>query len=221
VAGTTVLDSDNAVARSVCDALGAAGVDVGIELVDPVMGMPKPLAIRTLLSEARGDTPSKEEVDAIHEDFRRRMIEHYRTAPGIAPMPGAEQVFAALRERGVKIALDTGFDRPILDTILARLGWDDGRLDATVTSDEVENGRPAPDLIFAAMAQTGVTDASHVAKIGDSESDLGEGIAAGCGLVCAIKNGRTEAVLGEYPSVRAIGELPELLMMFEEAAAVQ
>ena len=39
------------------------------------------------------------------------------------------------------MALDTGFSRPIVDAILARLDWTAGLLlDATVTSDEVPRG---------------------------------------------------------------------------------
>ena len=55
-----------------------------------------------------------------------------------------------------KVALDTGFTRAIADVILARLGWDSTVVDASVASDEVERGRPYPDLIYRAMASTGV-----------------------------------------------------------------
>ncbi len=220
VAGTTVLDTDNAVAASVVAALRSAGIELNLTAVDPVMGMPKPLAIRTLLTQARGTAPAPEEVETIHADFQRRMIDHYQTAPGIAPMPGAEKVFQDLRERGIKAALDTGFDRPILDAILTRLGWDDGRLDATVTSDEVDNGRPAPDMIHVLMRKTGVADAAHVAKIGDSESDLDQGVAAGCGMVFAMRCARTEPILDRYPEVRAVAALSELVEAIDEVATV-
>lgn len=220
VAGTTVLDTDNAVAASVVASLRGAGIELGLTAVDPVMGMPKPLAIQTLLTEARGVTPDVEEVATVHADFQRRMIEHYAEAPGIAPMPGAEDVFAALRERGVRVALDTGFDRAILDAILTRLGWDDGRLDATVTSDEVEHGRPAPDMIHVLMRKTGVTDPARVAKIGDSESDLDQGINAGCGMIFAMRCARTEPILDRYADVRAVDTLGELVEAIDEVATV-
>ncbi len=220
VAGTTVLDTDNAVAASVVASLRGVGIELGLTRVDPVMGMPKPLAIQTLLAEARGAAPSVEEVTAVHADFQRRMIDHYAKAPGIAPMPGAEDVFRQLRERGIKIGLDTGFDRAILDAILTRLGWDDGRLDATVTSDEVGSGRPAPDMIHVLMQKTGVGDPAHVAKIGDSESDLDEGVNAGCGMVFAMRCARTIPILDRYADVRAVDALSELVDAIDEVATV-
>ena len=59
VAGTTVCDRTNAVAGRVCDALRAAGLPAEIEQVDPVMGMPKPLAIRHLVAELGQETHAR------------------------------------------------------------------------------------------------------------------------------------------------------------------
>src|SRR5436189_161649 len=73
---------------------------------------------------------------------------------------------------------------------LARLGWmRDGLVDVTVSSDEVAQGRPAPDLIYRAMQRTGITEASRVAKVGDTPSDLQEGQAAGCGWIIGVTAG--------------------------------
>lgn len=215
VAGTTVSDEDHAVARCVCEAVRAVGADVAEADVNPVMGMPKPLAIRKLLEQARGACPSPSEAAQVHADFQRRMIEHYRSAPGIRPAPGAEELFATLRSRGVRVALDTGFDRIILNTILTRLRWSE-RIDYSVTSDEVEHGRPAPDMIYAAMRAVGVTDAKSVAKVGDSESDIQQGLAAGCGLVAAVMGARTRPIIARYPDVQPVEQLSDLLRLFEK-----
>ena len=145
------------------------------------------------------------------------MIDHYRVSDEVEPMPFAVETFAALRERGVAIALDTGFDRSTLDAILERLGWRD-TFDFTVTSDEVANGRPAPDMIHAAMKALGVEDASLVGKAGDSVSDIEEGINAGCGLVAAVHTVRTTPVLEQYPSVHGIERLSELIPLVDARA---
>lgn len=215
VAGTTVSDDDNAVAGRVCDALRAAGVTVAEADVDSVMGMPKPLGIRTLLERARGSVPDIHESQRIHAGFQRRMIEHYRSAATVRALPGAEELFAVLRERGVAVALDTGFDRLTLDTIIARLGWAD-QIDVSVASDEVEHGRPAPDMIRSAMAAVGVDDARQVGKVGDSVSDIEQGIAAGCGMVAAVLSARTRPVIDQYPGVHPIGTLGELIPIIDQ-----
>ena len=181
MAGTTVLDR-NEVARAMVAALESAGVRIAIEAVNAVMGWPKPVAIRHLLGDRKGD------VDAIHRDFVARMIDHYRNGLGVREVPGTTMVFRWLRDRGIKIALDTGFSRPIADAVVTRLGFA-SKTDALVTSDEVAHGRPAPDLIELAMKRTGVRDPRSVAKVGDTPSDLEEGRAAGCGLVIGVTGG--------------------------------
>lgn len=218
VAGTTVCDDDNAVAGRLCDALQAAGTAVMPADVDPVMGMPKPLAVRMLLEQARGQAPTDDEVARVHADFQARIVAHYREADTVKPAPGAVELFAALRERRILIALDTGFDRRTLDTIVARLGWE-SLIDDSVTSDEVEHGRPHPDMIEAAMAQAGVADPARVGKVGDSASDIEQGINAGCGLVAAVMNERTRAVIDRYPTVHRITQLNELLPLVDQVAA--
>jgi phosphonatase-like hydrolase len=213
MAGTTVSDEGDAVARCVCEALRAAGVPADEADVNPVMGMPKPLAIRLLLERA-GRAGVAEAAPQVHADFQKRMIHHYQTSDMVCPMPGAEEVFRELRGRGIAVALDTGFDRETLDVIVDRLGWE-GAIDTSVASDEVPNGRPSPDLIHAAMRATNVTESRLVGKVGDSVSDIEEGLAAGCGLVAAVLCVRTREVVAQYPSVHAIETLSELLPLLD------
>jgi phosphoglycolate phosphatase-like HAD superfamily hydrolase len=68
-----------------------------------------------------------------------------------------------------------------------------GTLDAVVCADEVDTGRPAPDMIREAMARTGVTDAARVLVAGDTVLDVRAGRAAGAGLVIAVLTGAQEA----------------------------
>ncbi len=210
VAGTTLRDDGDVVASRMAEALAASGVEIALAEVNPVMGLLKPLAIATLLESKRGLVPQAEEVAEIHERFRSAMVEHYLTDPKVAAMPGAADVFEALRSRGIRIALDTGFDRTILDAVIDRMGWRD-KLDATIASDEVERGRPYPDMIHAIMERLGVGNADRVCKVGDSLADIEEGVNTGCGLVVAIRNARTEPELDRFPGVVAIDHLGELL----------
>ena len=126
-------------------------------------------------------------LDAIHADFVARMIRFYQTDPSVHEIAGASDTFRRLHAAGIKVALDTGFSRDIVDVILDRLGWNDRPLvDTTVTSDEVPRGRPHPDMIAKAMRDLGITDPRRVAKVGDTPSDLQEGTGAGCGLVIGV-----------------------------------
>jgi phosphonatase-like hydrolase len=183
MAGTTVQDGEGVVNRALRTALAGYGVTVTFDDVNEVMGLPKPDAIRKLV-RGHGDIS----VAKVYVDFEQAMVDHYRTSPDVAAIPGAEDVFGALRSAGIKVALDTGFARPIVDAIVERLGWAE-LLDATVASDEVAHGRPQKDLVLEAMARTGITDVQTVAKVGDTPSDIQEGQAAGCMWVIAVTEG--------------------------------
>jgi len=212
VAGTT-LEDDDAVGRCLREALAGAGFRPTVAEVNAVMGWPKPAAIRHLLGAAGGD----ERVAAVHAGFVRRMLRFYAEDPSVREVPGTSEALRALREAGIKVALDTGFDRPIMRTLLARVGWErDGLIDGSVTSDEVDQGRPWPDMIRRLMADLGVADPRHVAKVGDTPSDLQEGASAGCGRVIGVTAGtHSREELARSPHTDLIGtvaELPGLLL---------
>ena len=154
------------------------------------------------------------------------MIEFYENDPDVESMPYAAATLLKLKKNGIKVALDTGFSRAIVDAVLKRLGWEKGQIvDATVASDEVEKGRPYPDLIFRSMALTGVTDPKAVAKVGDTPSDLKEGTAAGCGLVIGVTNGtHKEEELASYPHthlIPSLESLPDLVLQTPSTVPAQ
>lgn len=214
MAGTTVHDAD-AVHACLLGALSAQGFDVGRKRVNEVMGLAKPVALRTIMEQSLGRAVEPERVDAAYQDFLRKMIAFYRNDPSVREIRPATEVFRELKRNGIRVALDTGFARAIVDAILDRLGWRGGLLDATVASDEVERGRPHPDLILRAMALTGVSDPRRVAKVGDTPADLAEGRAAGCGLVVGVTEGshRPEE-LEPFPHthlIPSVAALPSLL----------
>lgn len=203
VAGTTVVD-DDAVGQALREAVIRRGARPSRASVASVMGLRKDDALRVLLAERPEGAPTDEEVATAHRAFEERMVHHYLTSPDLAPIAGAEAAFAELRASGVRVALATGFSRRILNAILLRLGWYEGdTVDVTVASDEVERGRPAPDLIRHAMRATGVADPACVAKVGDTVADVREGIAAGCGLVIGVTSGTATrlALRAERPSL--------------------
>jgi phosphonatase-like hydrolase len=188
MAGTTINDDDG-VNRSVRAALDHVGIHVTRDAVNRVMGIPKPVALKQLIESS--DQPQRlADLEAIHDDFVRRMIHFYRSDPSVHEIPGASETFRRLHAGGVKVGLDTGFTRDIVDVVLDRLDWKNSPLiDVTVTSDEVPRGRPHPDLVAKAMRDLGITDPRRVAKVGDTPADLEEGTSAGCGLVIGVTAG--------------------------------
>jgi phosphonatase-like hydrolase len=211
IAGTTVRDVDF-VGIAVQKAFLDHGLSLSIAEINPIMGLPKPIAIRQLLTEFG----SSLDPDAIHDRFVEHMLEFYRTSDEVAPIEGAEGVFAELRSHGIKVGLDTGFSANITDAILARLGWKEGVLDGWVSSDQVERGRPFPDMVLHHMEAFGITDPTRVAKVGDAPVDLQEGTAANCRFVVGVLSGvNTREGLEPYPHthlLNSIRDLPPILL---------
>ncbi len=212
MAGTTVEDP-GAVNGCIREALSAAGLTLDPEAVNRVMGLPKPEAIRWLVKESPRAASLNDRIDEIHADFVARMLAFYRNRPEVREVPGASQVFRALKRAGIKVGLDTGFSRDIAQAILDRLGWvRDGLIDASVTSDEVPRGRPHPDMIQRLMGQLGVTDAGSVAKVGDAPADLEEGTNAGCRAVIGVTWGtHTREELERFPHTHLIDRIEDVL----------
>ena len=133
----------------------------------------------------------------------------------LAPISGAEETFAFLRARGVKIATDTGFDSDIGGLILEKLNWPGRLVDYAVFSTDVARGRPAPYMIFRAMERLDIVNVRRVMKVGDSPVDLEEGHNAGCGEVIGVQSGaHTAATLERYPHTRLIESVADLPALF-------
>ena len=116
------------------------------------------------------------------------------------------------KEKGIKIALNTGFSKDIADVIVSRLQWKErGLIDDYIASDEVEEGRPQPFMIQTLMKRAGIDDSKEVIKIGDTEVDVNEGRNAGCSLVVAVTTGAfTKQQLEEYHPDHIIDDLSQL-----------
>lgn len=191
LAGTTVQDNQD-VQRALQEALAYFDVHTTSAEIDAVMGLPKPIAIKNLLEKNSvwRSSANDDLIREIHQNFVHEMLRFYEEDSSVAEKYGVTETFKKLKDKKLKVALDTGFDRRITNTIIQRLGWCHLNLiDASVASDEVKRGRPYPDMIYRAMELTHVQDSKRVAKVGDTKSDLLEGNAAGCKWIIGVTTG--------------------------------
>ncbi len=208
MAGTTIKDR-NEVEDCFWQAAEETGLNTTRERIVSMMGWSKKMVFQTLWKEqlSRSDDELiRLSVENSYKLFTQILEHHYQTQE-VLPSKGCMELMQFLKNNGIKIALTTGFYRHVTDIILHRLGWDKGLtrnytgdelINASVTSDQVTMGRPAPFMIFKAMELCHVTDVRRVVKIGDTPSDLSEGKNAGC-LSFGILNGtHTRAQLNTY-----------------------
>ncbi len=88
----------------------------------------------------------------------------------ITLVDGTENLLSELKEKGFKVGVASGNDRRFLEKALSHLGIDDF-FDVVVSSDDVRNSKPEPDMILKAMRALGVREGETV-YIGDSQNDI-------------------------------------------------
>jgi HAD superfamily hydrolase (TIGR01509 family) len=99
----------------------------------------------------------------------------------------------SLRSRGVPVAVASSSPRDRLSRTLERAGLL-GAFDVVVSGDEVEHGKPAPDMFLLAASRLGVEPASCVV-VEDSPPGVQAGVAAGMFTVAVCRVPGTEASL--------------------------
>ena len=205
LAGTAISDSGE-VASAFSAALADHGVEASSEQISTVRGASKREAIARLIEPKYGsDRARVEEVYASFKDHLQRVFTEHA-----APIPGAVATFAWLRNRGIKLAFNTGFDRDITEILLDALKWRD-TAQAVICGDDVVQGRPAPYMIFHAMEATGVMSVREVLNVGDTVSDLQAAHNAGVAISVGVLSGaHNEERLKREPHTRLIASVADL-----------
>ncbi len=217
MAGTTV-DEKNVVYKSLWKTLLAAGYDVSLEKVLEIgAGKEKLQAIEDLLTLLDPQLENlKERASELHTQFLQIMEAAYLQLD-VCPFEGTTEVFQTLRDQQIKVVLNTGYGRATAEFLLEKLQWKIGdQIDLLVTADDVQNGRPAPDMILVAMEKWNMTSADQVLKVGDSIIDIEEGKNAGCGITVGVSTGaHTVAQLHQaHPDhiIDSLREIPKLVL---------
>ena len=158
----------------------------------------------------RDDLGVAMEAAEINREVVRRMEEGYREE--LPLLPGASQAVRALAGRW-PLGLASSANREVIDLVLELAGFGDA-FRVTVSSEEVERGKPAPDVYLAAARGLGVEPARCVA-IEDSSSGLRAAAAAGM-TVIAVPNPHyppaPDALALASAAVATVGEVtPELI----------
>jgi len=211
MAGTTIEDHGQ-VPDAFTAALAEHGVNATREQVRGVRGASKREALLRLIPAGPAHA---QRAEAAYASFRVHLARLY-ASEGVRAIPGATSAFHSLRDRGVRVALNTGFDRATTALLLSALGWGDGMVDAIVCGDDVTQGRPAPDLIFRAMEAVGVSNVQQVANIGDTTLDLEAGHNARVRWNIGVLSGAHDRqALESAPHTHLISSVAELPQLFE------
>jgi len=145
--------------------------------------------------------------DALWPELRTELFELIDTR--LRPFADAVAAVADLEVRGVALAVASSSLRERLDRTLARAGLD---FAVTIAGDEVEHGKPAPDMFLLAAERLGV-DPSRCVVVEDSPAGVAAGRAAGMPTlgVCRVRG--SESTLSEADRIVYMVSAEEILSL--------
>ena len=204
----TLVDSQHLIVTCMTEAC----VDRGFGAPDAaavrrVIGLPLVRAISRLLPDAAA-SEHRDVADGYRDAF------HTLRATGDFAEPlftGARETLQALDDRGVLMGVATGKGRRGLEAVLDHHGIREHFV-VLKTADDGP-GKPRPDILMSAMAETGVSSA-HTAMIGDTVFDVEMAVSArvaAIGVAWGYHEGAELMEAGALTVIDHFGALPETL----------
>ena len=147
------------------------GVDMPMWLIDSFKGAPAELCCKFFDDYYKGAIDYWEA-----KELRTQHVYKIRETEGIPVKKGVKEVFEYIRNNGLKCAVATSTRRESAEKTLHKIGvWD--YLDAVVYGDEVEHGKPEPDIFLRAAKAIGISP-SEAVVVEDSINGIKAGYAA-------------------------------------------
>lgn len=154
-----------------------ARVPMGSPKWDHIDAMLKMPHISKLWEQQYHAQPSAADVDKIYKVFvaiNQDVVVQYSSL-----IPGAVEMLAYLEQKGIKVGSTTGYVRSIMEHVLpvaAQQGYTPLNL---VCSDDLLVGRPSALGMYQCCLDLGITHASKLIKVDDTEPGIAEGVNAG------------------------------------------
>nr|WP_295106426.1 phosphonoacetaldehyde hydrolase [uncultured Caulobacter sp.] len=189
-AGTMIDFGCRAPVVALREVFAEAGVKITEAEARADMGKAKRDHVRALLAMPRvaaawqarqGAAATEADVDRLHDAVEPKMRAAARDCAQL--IPGAAELVADLRGRGVKIGSTTGYTRPMMVDILP-LAADQGYApDVVVCAGETAAGRPSPLMMWKALVALGAWPARACVKVDDAVVGITEGLEVGAWTV--------------------------------------
>jgi HAD superfamily hydrolase (TIGR01509 family) len=160
----TLVDSNEAHVHAWLEALSTVGLDVPPSLVRPLIGMGGDRLIETLTGWPRDSDEAQELSDKRSKIFRDKWLSSVR------PLVGSRRLVLRLRDQGYQYALATAAKDEELMPLLEIADIAD-LCPTRTTSNDVDDSKPAPDIIEAALAKL-PAERSRTVMVGDTPYDL-------------------------------------------------
>ncbi len=171
----TLVDSNDAQARSWVDALKEFGYSVPYEKVRPLIGMGGDKVLPETIGVQKDSEKGKQISKRRSEIFKEKYL------PNVKPFPDAQKLLDRMREQGLKLAIATSAQPDELRPLLQIVGAADLIEDKTSARD-VKSSKPDPDVMQVALKRVGYPP-NEVVMIGDTPYDIEAARKVGVGTI--------------------------------------
>lgn len=193
------------------------GISITLRQAREPMGMLKIDHIRAILSMTSvteafvsryGRTWNEDDVQEMYQSFEKHLFASL--ADFMTPIPGVVETIEKLRAQGIRIGSTTGYTGRMMEIVRPGAETKGYRVDSMVTPDDVPAGRPAPYMVFRNMERLGVRSVRDVVKVGDTLSDIREGINAGVWSVGVVTGSNEMGLTQEEYAAMPAAELERM-----------
>ncbi len=167
---------------------------MGMTKIDHIRELFKLESVSSQFSALNGRQWTEEDVIAVNRNFESHLFASL--SEFTQPIPYALDCVATLREQGLKIGSTSGYTAKMMDIVVPGAKANGYSPDCYVTSDGLPGGRPMPFMIYQNMINLAVESPKTIVKVGDTISDIKEGVNAGVWSVGVIM-GSSELGLSE------------------------
>ena len=167
----TLVDSNDAHARAWVRAFAEEGVDAPFEAVRRLIGMGGDKLIPRVSPFTDDSKEGKRVVTRRQEIFASDFL------PGLQPFRDAGRLVAELKRRGLTAVAASSAKAEELQPLL-RIAGAEALLDGATSSSDVEESKPSPDIVEAALAKAHAKPANAV-MVGDTPYNIAAATAAG------------------------------------------
>ncbi|SLM32917.1 Phosphonoacetaldehyde hydrolase [Desulfamplus magnetovallimortis] len=160
---------------------------MGLMKKDHIRGMCNLPSVVAQWVSQHGRKPDESDVEKLYERTESLMVG--AIADNAELIPGVHEAVQGMRDRALSIGSCTGYTTSMMDVLVPIAKEKGYSPDAVVCSSDVPAGRPYPWMCYLLAMKMDIHPMESMVKIGDTLSDIQEGLNAGMWTIGLTKSG--------------------------------
>lgn len=161
----TLVASNDAHAHAWKDAFQQYGYEIPFDNISPLIGMGADKLLPSLIEKLEKETSLGKQITEA-----RRKIFLAKYVSSLQPTPGAREFIERLKKLNLNLIVATSANEEELDALLKAANVKD-LLDLFTTASDVENSKPAPDIVTVALDKLALSPEETI-MVGDTPYDI-------------------------------------------------